>query len=88
MPKNADGIDNILFYFENESQSYRAGTDMVGKVIHILSGILARTEMSFGCRLTQTLRRINESMLPDFSLSLSLSSTPIIVLLSFSVWGK
>ena len=32
MPKNADGIDNILFYFENERQSYRAGTDMVGKV--------------------------------------------------------
>ena len=32
MPKNADGIDNILFYFENERQSYRAGTDMIGKV--------------------------------------------------------
>ena len=45
MPKNADGIDNILFYFENESQSYRAGTDMVGKVIHTHSSILSRTKI-------------------------------------------
>ena len=45
MPKNADGIDNILFYFENESQSYRAGTDMVGKVIHTNVSILARTKI-------------------------------------------
>ena len=32
MPKNADGIDNILFEFENQQQAYRAGTDMIGKV--------------------------------------------------------
>ena len=45
MPKNADGIDNILFHFENESQSYRAGTDMVGKVIHSHSSILVRADI-------------------------------------------
>ena len=45
MPKNADGIDNILFHFENESQSYRAGTDMVGKVIHTHSSILVRANI-------------------------------------------
>ena len=32
MPKTSDGIDNILIYYENEKLSYRAGTDMVGKV--------------------------------------------------------
>ena len=32
MPKTSDGIDNILIYFEDEKLTYRAGTDMVGKV--------------------------------------------------------
>ena len=35
MPKTADGIDNILIYFEDDQLTYRAGTDMVGKVIAI-----------------------------------------------------
>ena len=39
MPKTSDGIDNILIYFENQQQSYRAGTDMVGKVDVIFNNI-------------------------------------------------
>ena len=39
MPKTSDGIDNILIYFENEAQSYRAGNDMVGKVGIIFNSI-------------------------------------------------
>ena len=45
MPKNADGIDNILFHFENETQSYRAGTDMVGKVLYCLGSTMRKTRI-------------------------------------------
>ena len=40
MPKNSDGIDNILIYFQDDQLTYRAGTDMVGKVTTISLNIL------------------------------------------------
>ena len=44
MPKTSDGIDNILIYLQDEKISYRAGTDMVGKVFpfrsHVMSNFL------------------------------------------------
>ena len=39
------------------------------KIVDVVVSTMTKTEMSCN-RLTQTLRRINESMLPDFSLSL------------------